>query len=206
VNKAESNSIKLITFDLGNVLVKVDHMEFCRRFAVLTPLSTEDIFNFVFNGSLEPDYDTGKMTSQEVYQQVIKQFKVAIEFDRFARWWNSIFSPMPEMEEIVTKLAKKYPLFLLSNTNALHFDYILNTFPILRHFSKFVLSYEVGSRKPDKGIYEYLIRQSGILPGEILFLDDKLPFVTAAREHGIHAWQFTSYDAFKRQLMEYDLW
>jgi glucose-1-phosphatase len=205
VNKTESNSIKLITFDLGNVLVKVDHMEFCRRLAVLTPLTAEDVYDYVFNGSLEPDYDTGKMTSREFYQQIIEQFKVAIDFDRFARWWNSLFSPIPEMEEVVAELAKKYPLFLLSNTNAVHFEYIFNTYPVLRHFSKFVLSYEVGSRKPDKGIYEYLIRQSGKSPWEILFIDDKLTFVAAAREHGIHAWQFTSCDAVKEKFSEHGL-
>ncbi len=76
MNNAEANIIKLITFDLGNVLVNVDHMEFCRRLAVLTPLTAEDIYNYVFNGSLEPEYDTGKMTSQEFYQQIITQFKV----------------------------------------------------------------------------------------------------------------------------------
>ena len=64
-------AIKLITFDLGNVLVKVDHMEFCRRLAVLTPLTAEDVFNYVFNGSLEPEYDSGRMTSEEFYHQII---------------------------------------------------------------------------------------------------------------------------------------
>ncbi len=60
---------------------------------------------------------------------------------------------MPEMEEVVTRLAKGYPLFLLSNTNALHFEYIQENYPVLKHFSHFILSYKVGSRKPEKGIY-----------------------------------------------------
>ncbi len=50
------------------------------------------------------------------------------------------------------------------------------------------------------------IRQAGKSPEEILFIDDKLPFVTAAREHGIQAWQFTSCETLKRQLMEHGLW
>ena len=206
MNQPEPDFIKLITFDLGNVLVQVDHMEFCRRLAVLTPLAPEDIFNYVFNGSLEPEYDTGKITSQEFYTHIIAQFKVAIDFDRFARWWNSLFSPIPEMEEVVIQLAQNYPLFLLSNTNALHFDHIFSNYPILKHFTKFILSYKVGSRKPEHGIYEHLIRQSGVLPGQILFIDDKMPFVTAAQEHGIQAWQFTVCDVLKQQLKVYGLW
>jgi HAD superfamily hydrolase (TIGR01509 family) len=206
VNKAVSALIKLITFDLGNVLVKVDHMEFCRRLAVLTQKNAEDIFNYVFNSPLEPGYDTGMMTSQEFYRQIMAQYKIPLEFERFARWWNSLFSPMPEMEEVVTRLAGDYPLFLLSNTNALHFEYIQENYPVLKHFSQFVLSYQVGSRKPEKGIYQHLIQQAGTAPGQILFIDDKMPFVVAAREHGIQAWQFTSCAALKQQLLEYGLW
>lgn len=201
-----STPIKLITFDLGNVLVKVDHLEFCRRLAVLTHKIPEDIFDFVFNGPLEPAYDTGMMTSPEFYRQIIAHYKIDLEFERFARWWNSLFSPMPDMEEVVTRLAGVYPLFLLSNTNALHFDFIQENYPVLKHFSQFVLSYQVGSRKPEKGIYQYLIQQAGIPPEQILFIDDKLPFVTAAREHGIQAWQFTGCEALKQQLLEYGLW
>jgi HAD superfamily hydrolase (TIGR01509 family) len=200
------NSIKLITFDLGNVLVHVDHMQFCRRLAVLTPLAPEAIYNFVFNSSLEPEYDTGKITSQEFYEYIVAQFKVAVDFESFARWWNSLFSPMPEMEEVVKKLAEKYPLFLLSNTNALHFDYIFNNYPILKHFTRLILSYKIGSRKPEKGIYQYLIQQSGVLPEQILFIDDKMPFVTAAHEHGIQAWQFTSGEGLTQRLMDHGLW
>ena len=129
MNKPESTAIKLITFDLGNVLVKVDHMEFCRRLAVLTQVTAEEVFDYVFNGALEPGYDTGKITSQEFHRQIVAQFKVSLEFERFARWWNSLFSPMPEMEEVVTRLARGYPLFLLSNTNALHFEYIQEQLP-----------------------------------------------------------------------------
>ncbi len=201
-----SSEIKLITFDLGNVLVKVDHMEFCRRLASLTQVTAEDVFDYVFNSALEPGYDTGMMTSQEFYRQIIKHFMVALEFERFVRWWNSLFSPMPEMAEVVTRLAKDFPLFLLSNTNALHFDYIRENYPLLTHFSHFVLSYEVGSRKPEKGIYEALIRKAGIPPENILFIDDKMPFVAAAREHGIQSWQFISQETLKQQLTENGLW
>jgi HAD superfamily hydrolase (TIGR01509 family) len=206
VNKPEATAIKLITFDLGNVLVRVDHMEFCRRLAVLTHVGAEEIFDYVFNSPLEPGYDTGMMTSREFYGQIMAQFHVALEFDRFARWWNSLFSPMPDMAEVVARLAGNFPLFLLSNTNALHFDYIQENYPVLKHFSYCVLSYKVGSRKPEKGIYEHLLQQAGVTPEQILFIDDKMPFVAAAQEYGIQAWQFTSGEALKQQLLEHGLW
>jgi putative hydrolase of the HAD superfamily len=113
---------------------------------------------------------------------------------------------MPDMEEVVTRLTRDYPLFLLSNTNALHFEYIQENYPVLKCFSRFVLSYEVGSRKPEKGIYTHLLRQAGTAPEQILFIDDKMPFVAAAQEHGIQAWQFTTCENLKQQLQEHGLW
>lgn len=200
------NSIKLITFDLGNVLIKVDHLKFCQRLALLAQVTADEVFDYVFTGPLEPCYDTGKLTTQEFYQHIVAHFNVSLEFERFAHWWNSLFSPMPEMAAVVARLAKSYPLFLLSNTNALHFEYIQANYPVVANFSQFILSYQVGSRKPERGIYEHLILKSGLPPENILFIDDKMIFVAAAREQGILAWQFTSGQDLKRQLMAHDLW
>lgn len=198
--------IHLITFDLGNVLVKVDHMEFCRRLAELAGVSALEVYDFVFQGELEPLYDTGKITSEDFHRQITAYYNISLDFDQFSRWWNALFSPMPEMEAVVLRLAQRYPLFLLSNTNALHFDYIREHYPVLAHFTKFVLSYRVGSRKPQSSIYAHLIGEAGLPAQQILFIDDKMPFVTAARDQGIRAWQFTSKDALTRQLQEHGLW
>jgi putative hydrolase of the HAD superfamily len=110
------------------------------------------------------------------------------------------------MEQSVERLADRYPLYLLSNTNPLHFHYIKEHYPLLRHFRRFILSYEVGSRKPEPGIFQALIREMGLPPERCLFLDDKLPFVEAARDHGLVAWHFVSPQDFKEQLSREGLW
>jgi putative hydrolase of the HAD superfamily len=53
-----------------------------------------------------------------------------------------------------------------------------------------VYSHEVGMKKPDRRIYELLCERLGLLPEEIIFLDDVEEVVTAAREVGIRAIQF----------------
>lgn len=201
-----SGPVRLITFDLGNVLVKVDHMEFCRRLAALAHRSPVEIFDCVFNSPLEPQYDTGRLTSQEFHRRIVTHFQVSLDFETFARWWNSLFSPMPDMEETVRRLAGNYPLFLLSNTNALHFPYIREHYPLLRYFSEFVLSFQVGSRKPEPGIYDHLIHRAALPPEQVLFIDDKLPFVAAARQRGLQAWHFSTSTALQEQLSASGLW
>jgi glucose-1-phosphatase len=199
--------ITAVTFDLGNVLVRVDHLRFCRRLADLAALTPQEVYAQVFESSLEPGYDTGRITSREFHQRVTAHFGVALPFSRFAALWCDIFDPMDDMAALVQHLASRFPLFLLSNTNSLHFTYIRERFAaLLQPFRAFVLSYEVGSRKPEPAIYQALIRQVGRPPAEILFLDDKATFVDAARDQGLVAWQFRSLKELQEDLVSHRLW
>jgi glucose-1-phosphatase len=199
--------ITAITFDLGNVLVRVDHLRFCRRLAALANLTPDAVFAQVFESSLEPGYDTGRITSREFYQRVTAHFGVALDYARFRDFWCDIFDPMDAMEQLVARLAPRFPLFLLSNTNSLHFAYIRERFgAILSPFQAFILSYQVGSRKPEAAIYQALIHATGRPPKEILFLDDRLDFVAAARAQGLAAWQFRSPEALQQDLENQGLW
>lgn len=199
--------ITAITFDLGNVLVKVDHLRFCRRLGALAGLSPLEVYARVFESSLEPGYDTGRITSREFYQRVTAHFEVALPYSRFCDLWCDLFDPMDDMMELVQHLASSFPLFLLSNTNSLHFDYIRERFgPLLQPFRAFVLSYRVGSRKPEPAIYQALIRQVERPPEEILYLDDKESFVEAARDQGLAAWHFRSPGELRQKLADHRLW
>jgi putative hydrolase of the HAD superfamily len=200
-------TITAITFDLGNVLIKVDHLRFCRRLAALTALTPREVYARVFESSLEPGYDTGRITTREFHQRVTDHFGVALPYSRFCEFWCDMFDPMEDMPELVQRLAASFPLFLMSNTNSLHFAYVRERFAaLLKPFRAFVLSYQVGSRKPEPAIYQSLIRQAGRPPEEILFLDDKAAFVEAARGHGLTAWQFRSPQELRRQLAHHRLW
>ncbi len=200
--------ITAVALDLGNVLVKVDHYRFCRALAAQAgpDLTPEQVYAAVFDAGLEPGYDTGRLSSRAFYQRVMGHFRLALPYPVFCRLWTEIFDPMEGMAEVVAHLRSKYPLFLVSNTNPLHFDYIKERFLFLRHFLKFILSYQVGSRKPEAEIYQALIREVGHPPENILFLDDKLPFVEGAQTHGLTAWPFTTPQNFQKALRQHGLW
>ncbi len=207
-----AGAVSAIAFDLGNVLVKVDHWRFCRRLAELAASSPQEIYGAVFESGVEPSYDTGRLSSREFYEAIqanLKKLKkrLALPYPEFCNLWCDIFDPLEPMEQVVQHLKARFPLFLLSNTNALHFEYIKQRFPrILQPFQSFILSYRVGSVKPDPEIYLALIRQVGRAPEQILYLDDKWPLVEAARSHGLAAWQFVSPLEFQEQLRAAGLW
>ncbi len=203
---ARPGAITAIALDLGNVLVRVDHRRFCRRLGLAASRDAEEVYRIIFESRLEPDYDTGRLSSRAFYQEITRLFQVDAPYSRFCEWWQDIFEPMEGMAEVVEALALRYPLFLLSNTNELHFSYICRRFPLVHRISRHILSYRVGSRKPEAGIYQALIRAIERPPAQCLFVDDKAPFVEAARSHGLTAWQFTTPRDFTRDLRRHGLY
>jgi len=202
-----SPSIAALAFDLGNVLVKVDHLRFCRRLGELAGWPPQEVYAAVFKTGLEPGYDTGRLSTAEFHRRVQDYFRLDLPFSRFRELWTEIFDPLNDMEEVAAHLARRFPLYLLSNTNELHFHYIEERLPsLLRHFRSFILSYRVGSRKPEPLIFQVLIREAGRPPAQILFIDDKEEFVAAARSHGLTAWAFHTPQEFQERLRAEGLW
>ncbi len=196
-----------MAFDLGNVLVKVDHLRFCRGLAPLVGLSPQEVYAQIFATDLEPRFDTGRLSPGEFFRLIKAKLRVSLPYPQFCTLWTEIFDPMDSIEEILNHLQPRYPLYLLSNTNTLHFQYIQKRFPhILQYFNAFILSFIVGSRKPEAGIFQTLIREIGRPPAQILFIDDKEEFVAAARSHGLAAWLFVSSRDFKERLTDAGLW
>ncbi len=49
-------------------------------------------------------------------------------------------------------------------------------------------SCEIGERKPDTKIFEYVLNDAGITPKETLFIDDLLPNIVGAKNAGLWAY------------------
>ena len=105
-------------------------------------------------------------------------------------------------EPIIQGLAARYRLVLLSNTNAIHFDMIRRSYPVLRHFHDLILSYEVKAMKPDPVIYRAAIAAAGCRPEECFYTDDIADYVEGARRMGIDAVQFRGSEALEQDLRE----
>jgi putative hydrolase of the HAD superfamily len=202
-----SPPIAALAFDLGNVLVKVDHQRFCRGLAELAGWPPQEIYAAVFQSGLEPRYDRGRLSSREFHRRLQARFRLDLPFPRFRDLWNEIFDPLEDMQEVVARLAQRYPLYLLSNTNYLHFRYVRERFAsLLKHFRALILSYRVGSRKPEAAIFQALLREVGLPPARILYIEDNEDFVAAARTHGLTAWIFVSPQDFKERISIAGLW
>ena len=184
--------IQAVIFDLGRVLIQVDFTRGLLKYYQRNDNSSdEDILDEVYKDKLFTEFNTGKIHAQQVYQQIVKKYDLALDYEKFTYEWCNIFAPMQGMPAIVDRVIKKYKIGLLSDIDPLHWQYCQQNFPVLKNFKKPALSFEIGALKPDLICYQ---RASEYINTEVqncLFIDDREINVQGARKAGMQAMRFT---------------
>jgi FMN phosphatase YigB (HAD superfamily) len=142
----------------------------------------------------------GRTEPRAFYERVAMRMRLRMEYDAFCR----AFSDMFWEDEAVIALAREARVrsrVLLSNTNAIHWDWITARYPhVLEPFDRRVVSHECGLEKPDAAIYDHVVALTGRPPEEHLFIDDILENVEAARACGWDAVHHTDADRLRDAL------
>jgi putative hydrolase of the HAD superfamily len=198
--KNKISEIKAVVFDLGNVLVNYDVEKAARRFSAASGLSTREIWKRFFLSKFEQAYTRGEISTREFHRIACKTLGVFIPLSTFRRYWNDIFWENPGMEKLLVRIKEHYPLYLISNTNALHYTYIRKHFKLLGHFRRRFPSHEVGARKPDLKIYRRVLKMIKLKPQETVFIDDMKSFIAGARKAGMRAIRFKGRARLVRDL------
>jgi putative hydrolase of the HAD superfamily len=184
--------IKNIIFDFGDIFINLDKQIIFREaekfggMPYLTP-EMQKINNDFEVGSISPEEFITAL--HQVYPKATPQEIIDI--------WNGMLLDFPDYRlDFIAHLAKEneYRLFLLSNTNAIHIPYLaekwgqrkFNRFK--NSFEKFYLSQEMGMRKPDAEIFEFVLDENGLVAEETFFIDDTKENTDAARKLGIRCW------------------
>lgn len=187
-----STEIQLIISDFGGVICTFDYRIFCERLAIRTDRTAGQVLAAVFDKQLQEDFETGKLSGREYHGQVMGRLHVDVPYEEFYPMYGDIFTEIAATCRLLRRLHMRYPLYLLSDTNEIHFGYVRQTVGILGVFDAFILSYQVGVLKPDPRIYQEALRRSGLPPEACVFVDDRLSNVEGAARLGIHGVQFES--------------
>lgn len=194
---------RLIIFDLGNVIVKFDHGISARkivRFSNRFHLDVRKVHNLFFDSPITYLHDEGRLSPREFYHRVKDALCITIKFKDFKAYWNDIFFLNQGMSRLIKRLKKRYMLYLMSNTNKMHFDFIKKKFSIIKEFDRTILSFRVGTLKPNPKIYNHALRLAGVRPEETIYIDDRRELVEGARRLGITALTFTGLRQLKKDL------
>ncbi len=193
--------IKTIVFDFGRVVSFFDHRLTISRLAAHAGLPAAEMHTQLFGGSLEDDYESGRIGTSEFLRRVRQICRLTCPDEIIAAAWADIFWPNEEVCALLPRLKPRYRLLLGSNTNELHARQFCGQFADwLRHFEALVLSHEIGVRKPGAGFFEHCLRLAECAPGECLFIDDLVANVAGARACGWQGIVYTSFPDLCQQL------
>lgn len=201
-----------IIFDLGNVIIDIDISLTFKALAKYSDgYSADEIAEIITNQNLWSDYEKGLFTDNQ-FKTLLRSnlFLNATDADIEQAFCALLLPIDPKRIELIKKLSHNHRIFILSNTNHIHFKKVEKMITEAKGTNIIeeewiecaFLSYEMGMAKPDRAIYQQLMDEAMILPKETLFLDDTLLNVKVAEKLGIKTVQiipnkFTILDYFK---------
>jgi putative hydrolase of the HAD superfamily len=193
-------SVKNIIFDFGGVICDLDIARTVEKFREFGPPKAE------FSGNQEEQdrqfellvstYETGNITSGQFRDAIRNHYLLPPSDQAIDAAWNALLTGIPKARvRLLEGLAKEYRLFLLSNSNEIHYlryledfrkEYSYRDFTAL--FERVYFSYLLHLKKPDPAIFRMVLNDNTLDPAETLFIDDTLIHVESARKLGIHGY------------------
>ncbi|MCB0439057.1 MAG: HAD family phosphatase [Mangrovimonas sp.] len=181
--------IKTIIFDFGDVFINLD------KSATEKGLKSLGLSKFSKEmTSMNQVYEMGLISSHTFLEYYLEQVPKSNAQDLIDSW-NSILLDFPlHRLEFLKQLKEdnRFQLILLSNTNELHIDSVKKNLSFYEEFKacfdKFYLSHEIGFRKPEAAIYDYILCENKLLAGECFFIDDTKENTESASKLGLQTW------------------
>jgi epoxide hydrolase-like predicted phosphatase len=187
------SSIKNIIFDLGGVIINLDYAKSTDALRAYSKINDQVAFSQKSQSELFDQYEMGQISSDAFREMLREEYNIEATNDQIDEAWNAMLLDIPaERIELLRELGKKYKLFLLSNTNAIHMlafnEIIAQSFqmPSLDSlFDQVYYSHLVGKRKPDAAVFEQILEENGLKREETLFIDDSIQHIESANRLGI---------------------
>ena len=191
----DADAVGAVVFDLGNVLIELDNVRYNGGWPSDIGRDHEDFEAWIAGQQLWYAYETGAVSTADFLQRLTG--RLGLSPKQVTDYWNALLQGLlPDVVETLEVLRKRYPLYILSNTNALHIEWVRQYMTGLgygdwetRWFEQPFFSYEMGTVKPEAAIYEQAQQRIGLPAQQLLFIDDRQENVLAARAQGWQAVQ-----------------
>ena len=196
-----TSSIETVVFDVGNVLYRWDRrLPYLAHFA--DPAELDEFLATVIPLDWHAQHDAGRPAADMVAERsALFPEHAPLIADWFARFNESIPGPVEGSLELVERLlAKGIPLHGITNFGADTWAGFRPTAPVFDSFRDIVVSGDEKLAKPDPAIYALAERRFGFAPETMLFIDDSLANVEAARARGWHGHHFTDAAGLEAEL------
>lgn len=185
--------VSAVILDLGGVLLNIDYSLTRKAFADLGIANFDAYYNQFKGSPLFEDLETGRVSRHAFFAALRERSGLDLSDQQITDAWNAMLLDFPpERVSFLSDLRGRYKLFLLSNTNAIHYDSFQQHFREVTGlsslddlFDKAYYSHILGARKPDSDPFQMILDEQGLIAGETLFVDDTESNLAGARELGM---------------------
>ncbi len=194
------SSINAIIFDLGGVLFDINYQNTADAFAKLGMNNFVSAYSQAQQNQLFDEFEKGNV-SNEIFRNFIREniSHQLLDEEIDAAWCAMLIGMEPIKFETLKKVGAHFPIFLLSNTNAIHLpkvhEMIAQKTPensLEKSFLHCYFSNQIHLRKPDAAAFEIILQENNLQPENTLFLDDSIQHIVGAQKIRLQAIHITS--------------
>lgn len=194
-------------FDLGGVLVDWNPRHLYRKLFGGDEAAMEHFLATVCTQAWNECQDAGRTFAEATTELVARHPEKIALIEAYGKRFDEMMAgPIAGTVEILAELRRRdVPLYALSNWSAETFPLAERRFDFLRWFRGIVLSGQEKVIKPDRRIFEILLARYGLLPRDLVYIDDNAKNAAAAAALGMHGIHFVDPPALRRELVEVGL-
>ena len=181
-----------IILDMGNVLLEWNKDKILRG-VVKTEKDYMILDKAIFQSGLWERLDLGTLTREDLILKVVSMIgSIYQEKVQEVVWnWPSYIEIYTEVFPLLVRLKEKgHRIFVLSNTSPVFYELLEEQLsPLNEILDGFVLSCDIKAIKPDRKMFEEILRKYQLDPANCVFLDDIADNTKMAESLGIRAYQ-----------------
>ena len=189
-------NIRNLIFDLGNVILNIDTKLSEKAFAQYGMNDFEKLYTLASQNELFDRLEVGSITENEFYDEFRRVTGCKLDNKTLEQCWDALIMDFPSARIEMLKRLKnegKYRTFILSNTNIIHYRFYTALLKRTRGVDGLeslvehaYFSHEIGLKKPNHDIFDYVVEHSHIKPEESIFIDDNEANIKAANALGFN--------------------
>ncbi len=183
-----SHPVKALCLDVGDVLVDINIAPGIDYLGWTDDDQLSARIHALGQWEIYDAFERGHILEAQFLRQLRSHLGVGLPDTELVKFWNaSIGKMVPGVEHVVSDVIDRLPVYALTNTNPIHYDYFVGNMPIFTKLKRVIASFHVGYRKPEAQLFASVASLIGQAPEDILFIDDLPTNVNGAKNFGYQA-------------------
>jgi glucose-1-phosphatase len=193
--------VDFVLFDLGGVIIELGDVSTLQEIAEF--VGGEEQWRERLSSPSVRRFEKGECSATEFSTQAVSEWGLDVSPERFLEIFRDwVLGPYPGTAELLWEVQRSVQIGCLSNTNAMHWEHQVSTWPLLSSFDFRFLSFELGLAKPDQAIFEAVADRLPFKRDRIFYLDDVAENSLAAQSFGFRSARVRGIDEVRTVLCE----